>query len=214
MVVNTMGWVEGLGYELLLHAAQTLRVDVVLVVGQDRLYSQLSASLGSAGVTLAKLPKSGGVVTRDPVFRKDARTARVRWVLVARLRGADGCASLLPCFSYCRCPIVCGTPSVCVSMCTHTGSRVTRHTSREYFEGPFGELTFHSSSLPMSQLHVYRLSKGDKTPTTALPVGVLSISMSGCGIVRHDPTPSDPKQQGRRPCGIRCRCCPCRLGWT
>lgn len=42
---------------------------------------------------------------------------------------------------------------------------------REYFEGPFGELTFHSNSMPMSQLHVYRLSKGDKTPTTALPVG-------------------------------------------
>lgn len=79
MVVNTMGWVEGLGYELLLHAAQALRVDVVLVVGQDRLYSQLSQAL--QGVTLAKLPKSGGVVTRDPVYRKDARTARVRCVM-------------------------------------------------------------------------------------------------------------------------------------
>lgn len=79
MIINTMGWVEGLGYELLLHAAHTLHADVVLVVGQDRLYSQLSASLKD--VTLAKLPKSGGVVTRDPVFRKDARTARVRYVV-------------------------------------------------------------------------------------------------------------------------------------
>ena len=45
MVVNTMGWVDGLGYELLLHAVAALRADVVLVVGQDRLYSQLSSEL-------------------------------------------------------------------------------------------------------------------------------------------------------------------------
>ena len=45
MVVNTMGWVDGLGYELLLHAIVALRADVVLVVGQDRLYSQLSSEL-------------------------------------------------------------------------------------------------------------------------------------------------------------------------
>lgn len=45
MVINTMGWVDGLGYELLLHAVAALRADVVLVVGQDRLYSQLSSEL-------------------------------------------------------------------------------------------------------------------------------------------------------------------------
>ena len=45
MVVNTMGWVDGLGYELLLHSIAALRADVVLVVGQDRLYSQLSSEL-------------------------------------------------------------------------------------------------------------------------------------------------------------------------
>jgi len=48
MVVNTMGWVDGLGYELLLHAIATLRADVVLVVGQDRLFSQLSSELRCA----------------------------------------------------------------------------------------------------------------------------------------------------------------------
>ncbi len=48
MVVNTMGWVDGLGYELLLHAIAALRADVVLVVGQDRLFSQLSSELRCA----------------------------------------------------------------------------------------------------------------------------------------------------------------------
>lgn len=45
MVINTMGWVEGLGYELLLHSIKALKADVVLVVGQDRLHSQLRNDL-------------------------------------------------------------------------------------------------------------------------------------------------------------------------
>ena len=36
MVINTMGWIDGLGYELILHALGALRVDVILVIGQDR----------------------------------------------------------------------------------------------------------------------------------------------------------------------------------
>ena len=41
VVVNTMGFIEGLGYELLLHSIETLEADVVLVVGNERLYNQL-----------------------------------------------------------------------------------------------------------------------------------------------------------------------------
>ena len=42
MIINSMGWIDGLGYELILHSLKTFRVDVILVIGQDRLYSQLS----------------------------------------------------------------------------------------------------------------------------------------------------------------------------
>ena len=44
MVINTMGWVEGLGFQLLMHAIQAMQADVVFVVGQDRLFQQLQAS--------------------------------------------------------------------------------------------------------------------------------------------------------------------------
>lgn len=47
MVINTMGWVDNLGYEILLHSIRTLRADVVIVVGQDRLHSQLRNELRS-----------------------------------------------------------------------------------------------------------------------------------------------------------------------
>jgi polyribonucleotide 5'-hydroxyl-kinase len=45
MIANSMGWVEGLGYDLLLHSINTLDINTILVVGQDRLHSQMKASL-------------------------------------------------------------------------------------------------------------------------------------------------------------------------
>lgn len=45
LVVNTMGFIEGLGYELLLHAISAFRADVVLVLGQERLFNQLRTHL-------------------------------------------------------------------------------------------------------------------------------------------------------------------------
>ena len=45
LVINTMGFIEGLGYELLLHAISALRADVVLVLGQERLFNQLRMHL-------------------------------------------------------------------------------------------------------------------------------------------------------------------------
>ena len=48
LVINTMGWIEGVGYDMLLHAIESLRADVVLVVGQERLYNQLRTHLRCA----------------------------------------------------------------------------------------------------------------------------------------------------------------------
>jgi polyribonucleotide 5'-hydroxyl-kinase len=53
-----------------------LRINVILVVGQDRLYSQLK-SLSSA-VKVIKLPRSGGVVSRDAAFRRQTRSRNVK----------------------------------------------------------------------------------------------------------------------------------------
>ena len=39
--MNSMGWVTDLGLELLLHTIQALQVDIVLAIGDDKLYSTL-----------------------------------------------------------------------------------------------------------------------------------------------------------------------------
>ncbi|CAN6470358.1 unnamed protein product [Victoria cruziana] len=79
MVINTMGWVEGVGYELLLHSIEALNADVVLVLGQERLCSMLKDVLKTKGnVDVVKLHKSGGVVSRNAKFRQRSRNYRIR----------------------------------------------------------------------------------------------------------------------------------------
>ena len=110
VIINAGGWIDGKGYELLLHAADTLRANVILVMGHDRLYSMLTThfrkradskaekevvvpATGSQGQDAAtksrkaqrqdfpkviKLPRSGGVVSRDDGFRRACRNQSIR----------------------------------------------------------------------------------------------------------------------------------------
>jgi polyribonucleotide 5'-hydroxyl-kinase len=79
LVINSCGWVEDLGYELLLHAIEVFDVNVLLVVDHERLYIDLTREFKSkSGMYLAKLPKSGGVVTRSQEYRRKARAKRIR----------------------------------------------------------------------------------------------------------------------------------------
>jgi len=77
IIANSMGWVEGLGYELMIHSIETLGINTVLVIGQDRLHSQLNGALGKKNITVVKVAKSGGVVMRSKEYRADARKRRV-----------------------------------------------------------------------------------------------------------------------------------------
>lgn len=81
VIVSTSGWVDGPGYELLLHQASEMQVDVLVVIGDDRLHSQLQAhSQQQPGLQphVVKLAKSGGVITRSPQSRQEARHSRLR----------------------------------------------------------------------------------------------------------------------------------------
>ena len=93
VVVNTQGWVDGVGYKLLLHALDALKITDVFVIGQERLHAQLHndtrgkvAGGGESGeskrvprsVQVWKLPKSGGVVERDAAFRRKCRDRKIR----------------------------------------------------------------------------------------------------------------------------------------
>jgi polyribonucleotide 5'-hydroxyl-kinase len=84
IIVNGCGWIEDVGYKLMLHTVKALRINVVLVMGHDRLYSMLNSYykklekdeeiMGGAVPKVIKLPRSGGVVSRDAGFRRTARS--------------------------------------------------------------------------------------------------------------------------------------------
>ena len=107
-IVNTMGWIEGLGLELILHAVKSLEIDTVLCLGQERLFQTLSKQFAKdaalaqqqqqknkknkkktsssdddgkkveAAVEILSLKKSGGVVERTTEFRRKTRDDRFR----------------------------------------------------------------------------------------------------------------------------------------
>ncbi|KAG0487428.1 hypothetical protein HPP92_009523 [Vanilla planifolia] len=79
MVINTMGWVDGLGYELLLQAISTFNANVVLVLGQEKLFSMLRDVLKSKPhIDIVKLHKSGGVVPRNQKTRQSSCSSRIK----------------------------------------------------------------------------------------------------------------------------------------
>lgn len=71
-IINTCGWVDGLGYQALLHAARAFEVDVVLVLDHERLCNDLQRDLPDT-TQIVPLPKSGGVVVRSREFRRASR---------------------------------------------------------------------------------------------------------------------------------------------
>jgi len=121
LVINTCGWVDGLGYELLLNAIETTKSDVVLVMDQERLFNDLMGDVARIGraIQVIKLNKSGGVVTRDTDYRRKSRTEKIK----------------------------------------------------EYFYGPTGDLSPHSTLVDFDDFVLLRVGGGPQAPSSALPIG-------------------------------------------
>lgn len=62
---------------MLLHTVDALRISVILIMGHDRLYSMMNShfnKLPQYKLKIIKLPRSGGVVSRDANFRRQLRS--------------------------------------------------------------------------------------------------------------------------------------------
>jgi polyribonucleotide 5'-hydroxyl-kinase len=104
IIVNTNGWVQDEGYDLLLHVCKSLKISVVLILGHDRLYSMMTNHFrklekekddrATDGMMIdddspssvddviipkvLKLPRSGGVVSRPSNFIRQCRSRAVK----------------------------------------------------------------------------------------------------------------------------------------
>ncbi|KAI9333142.1 Pre-mRNA cleavage complex II protein Clp1-domain-containing protein [Obelidium mucronatum] len=73
---------EPAGYPLLQHAIEAFKPTVIFVIGHERLFSDLhrlyQPSIASKNLVVLKLPKSGGVVSRDKAYRRALQSAKIR----------------------------------------------------------------------------------------------------------------------------------------
>lgn len=80
LIVNTSGQMDK-DLDLLTNAIRDLQISVVLVLGQDRLYSLLKPKLANQNESdpckIIKLPRSGGVVSRDEAFVRAQRSRSI-----------------------------------------------------------------------------------------------------------------------------------------
>lgn len=114
LIVNTNGWIEDEGYQLLLHTVKALKISVVLVVGHDRLYSMMrNHVLGQhttgeqdgvdngngnnmEAVKVIKIPRSGGVVSRDANFLRQSRSRSLKRYFYGEMVDAQPTAEPTP----------------------------------------------------------------------------------------------------------------------
>lgn len=75
MICNTCGWIDSGGYQILLDISNQLKIELILVLGDDRLFAKLSKDLKN--IEIEKINKSGGVVQRNSNFRKTTRSYKI-----------------------------------------------------------------------------------------------------------------------------------------
>jgi polyribonucleotide 5'-hydroxyl-kinase len=80
LIVNTNGWIQEEGFNLLVHMVKAFRISVVLVLGHDRLYSMMKSTVSkeSASTKVIKVPRSGGVVSREKSYMLNSRSRSIK----------------------------------------------------------------------------------------------------------------------------------------
>ena len=80
VIIDTPGSVShGKGnYEIIQHAVAEFSVNVLVVLGSERLFSDMTRRFGSKGISVVKLDKSGGCVDRDQAYLQQMRQAQTR----------------------------------------------------------------------------------------------------------------------------------------
>jgi len=77
MIINTCGWVDGLGYDLIVQSIRDFNVDTIIVMADEELYKRLNVDFASKNISIIKIQRSTGVVVRDRDYRKHSRNARI-----------------------------------------------------------------------------------------------------------------------------------------
>ncbi|KAI8089895.1 Pre-mRNA cleavage complex II protein Clp1-domain-containing protein [Halteromyces radiatus] len=79
IIIDTSGLIDPIGYELIQHAIDEFSVNVVVVLGHERLYSDMTKIYKDQNnISIVKLNKSGGVVERDKQFKIQLQRSKIQ----------------------------------------------------------------------------------------------------------------------------------------
>ncbi|KAG9067261.1 Cleavage polyadenylation factor subunit clp1 [Linnemannia hyalina] len=78
IVIDTNGLIDATGYEIIAQCIKAFSIDVIIVLGHERLYADMTRLHQKSGVAVIKLAKSGGVVERDNAFRRQTQNQKIR----------------------------------------------------------------------------------------------------------------------------------------
>ncbi|KDN37750.1 hypothetical protein K437DRAFT_259681 [Tilletiaria anomala UBC 951] len=152
-------------YSLLQHTIRTFKVDIVVVLGHEKLNIELSRAFpaGSSGVSIVKLPKSEGVVELDETYKERLRRAQVRNYFYGG-GGSEADRTAFKSAEY---------------GATGIGGKLGEPL------GGVPVLNAFSTSIPLDLLEVYRIGQESMAPTSALPIGA-SRSVTAAQLVKLD----------------------------
>ncbi|KAI7847551.1 Pre-mRNA cleavage complex II protein Clp1-domain-containing protein [Circinella umbellata] len=78
-IIDTAGLIDHIGYDLIQHAINEFDVNVVICLGHERLYSDMTRILkDKSSIQVVKLSKSGGVVERDKQFKNQLQRSKIQ----------------------------------------------------------------------------------------------------------------------------------------
>ncbi|RKP21191.1 Clp1-domain-containing protein, partial [Rozella allomycis CSF55] len=77
MIIIAPKWSDSVGFEILQHIIEAYQVTVVAVLGNERLYSEIIKKNKNEGVEVLKVPKSGGVIDRDVIYRRQEMSRQI-----------------------------------------------------------------------------------------------------------------------------------------
>ncbi|CAO3620200.1 unnamed protein product [Cunninghamella echinulata] len=79
IIIDSSGLIDNVGYELIQHAIEAFSVSVVIVLGHERLYSDMTKIYkNKENISIVKLIKSGGVVERDRQFKIQLQRSKIQ----------------------------------------------------------------------------------------------------------------------------------------
>jgi polyribonucleotide 5'-hydroxyl-kinase len=176
LVINTMGWVDGGGYDIILDAIRAFRADVVLVLGNDRVFARLTEDAKTLRFPAPAAPPSAGAPGVDGATSAPTPAPALTAISSGSTASAAGGGVQQPVIAVVKLPRSGGV----VERSRESRQAARKARVREYFYGPPAlaargpgapsTLSPHSTTVSFDDVTIVRVG-GATSEAGILPIG-------------------------------------------